>query len=68
LAAAAGAVFGSLVPGLGTVVGAVAGIGIGLLLETNAGKNFKNAVETGIKEAYDGIKNFGTKMFKGVFG
>ncbi len=66
--AAAGAAFGSVVPGLGTVVGAVAGIGIGLLLETNAGRNFKKAVETGIKKAYDGVKDFGAKMFKGVFG
>ncbi|WP_458415048.1 hypothetical protein ACNQFZ_09720 [Schinkia sp. CFF1] len=72
---AVSAAAGSVVPGVGTIVGAVVGIGIALLLETKVGRRFKGAVEKGIKKVYDGAINLGKKLgssmkakISGLFG
>jgi hypothetical protein len=63
-AAGVGAAYGSVVPGVGTIVGAAAGIGISLLLETKRGKRFKKWVEKGVKKVFNGVKG----RITGVFG
>ena len=58
---AAGAMGGSVVPGLGTIVGATAGLATGLIvaygLNTPVGRKVKGAVKDGVKFVYDGAVN-----------
>jgi len=63
-AAGAGAAAGSVVPGVGTVVGAVTAIGISLFLESKTGQSIKNSVQKGVKKLFDGVKG----KLSGVFG
>lgn len=62
---------GSVVPGVGTAVGALVGIGVGLFLETKTGRRLKAAVEKGVKKIYDGALSLGKKLgsgLKSIFG
>ncbi|MDX1806281.1 MAG: hypothetical protein R3267_04610, partial [Paenisporosarcina sp.] len=67
---AAGAIGGSVVPGLGTIVGAAAGLLVGLtvtlLLETGPGKAVKKAVRDGVKFVYDGAVSGVKAAGKGI--
>lgn len=60
----AGAAAGSVVPGVGTVVGALTGIGLSIFLGSKWGTNLKNATQKGIKKLFDGVKG----KLSGVFG
>ena len=61
--------FGSVVPGLGTLVGAVIGLGIALALSTNTGKRFSRKVESIVKSGIVKLKNSKLgKGLKGLFG
>ncbi|HET7579222.1 MAG TPA: hypothetical protein VFK33_08070 [Bacillales bacterium] len=52
-AAAAGAGFGSVVPGFGTIVGASVGLMVGIFMSTSLGKGFRNWVKADVKTALD---------------
>jgi hypothetical protein len=54
-AAIAGGTFGSVIPGLGTVIGAGVGIVASLFLVSNSGKKFKEKVKKAFKWLYDGL-------------
>ena len=61
--------FGSVVPGLGTLVGAAVGLGIALALSTNTGKRFSRKVESIVKSGIVKLKNSKLgKGLKGLFG
>ncbi|MFE8703873.1 hypothetical protein ACFYKX_25200 [Cytobacillus sp. FJAT-54145] len=69
---AVGAVAGSAVPGLGTIVGAVAGLGAGLITTylingTGRGRRMKKAITSTIKKGYDWVGG-GLKKLGGLFG
>ncbi|MBM4763248.1 hypothetical protein [Bacillus sp. B15-48] len=70
-AAATGAAFGSVVPGLGTIIGAGVGVGLSFALASPAGKRFKRKVEDGVKKVFDGVVNIGSSIknkLSGIFG
>ncbi|MBD8071138.1 hypothetical protein [Bacillus sp. PS06] len=65
------AAIGSVVPGIGTVVGAVVGVGVGLFLASETGQKIKGAVESGVKKLYDGVASkfsSAKKKFTSLFG
>ena len=67
--AATAAAFGSVVPGVGTLVGAGVGLGLALLMSTEGGKAFSRKIEAGVKSGIEAVKNSKfVKGLKGLFG
>lgn len=66
--AGAAAAFGSVIPGVGTAVGAIVGLGIGFFLESRRGKKIKGFVEKGIKKGFDWLVGKGSSIKKGLAG
>ena len=58
------AAFGSVVPGVGTIAGALVGIGIGIATQTEWGKAAIKKVEAGVKYVFEGAKSIGKSLFK----
>ena len=58
------AAVGSVVPGVGTVVGAIVGIGLGIATQTKWGKAATKKIEAGVKYVFEGAKNIGKGLFK----
>lgn len=69
-AMAAGAAVGTAIPIplVGTIVGAVAGGVIGILLETPVGRKVKDFVRTGVKKGIDKVTSLAKKGWKAVKG
>jgi hypothetical protein len=62
-AATTAAAVGSVVPGVGTVAGALVGIGIAIFMSTSTGKNISKGIEKGIKNTMEFVGNQGKKLF-----
>ncbi|WP_199613899.1 hypothetical protein [Paenibacillus alkalitolerans] len=65
-AAAAGAAFGSVVPGLGTAVGFVAGVGIGLALNTKAGKAATDWAKDKVNKGIEAVGKAASSVIGGI--
>lgn len=62
---------GSVVPGLGTVVGLGVGLGVGWFMGTKTGQKIRDGVQKAVKTVYDGAVNVAKKVggwVKGLFG
>jgi len=63
------AAMGSVVPGVGTIVGAGVGLGLALFMSTNTGKTISRKVESVVKSGIEMVKNSKlVKGLKGIFG
>lgn len=62
-AASTAAAVGSVVPGIGTLVGAGVGLGIAVFMSTTPGRRFSKGIEKGIKSGIEFVGNAGKKLF-----
>ncbi|HWK21898.1 MAG TPA: hypothetical protein VNS08_02600 [Ureibacillus sp.] len=60
------AAVGSVVPGVGTIVGAGVGLGLALFMSSNTGKTISRKVESVVKSGIEWVKN--SKLGKGIRG